>query len=472
MNVKTVQISPTKNGEPIVRAVVKLIGAGINVQAQTSSRGIATFDGKILAGKTVDVMVNGDIVKKGLEIPADHPNGTPLAKIEIVSVAASHTGVHDAPHTDAHAATPSHGAPEEDGYVVIVRDAQRRPISGALVSVSPEEGYLTLDGEAIVPFFHEETEVTVSRYGYKTKKVMIDAEDETVKVTLESEERATIRPKAYDLIRFVAATVFLAGLIFLGFNAPQGAINLDMPLAIQTGIQVVTWLVLTGSICATVFAVADRVYRKQFQDIKWAFLALVLFQLGGWNWLIGLVPVGLGQYGLQAIFLVAALLVLYVSSISGTPDFTTPGVFWLINVSIAMLFGTFGPISDWMQTDGKLYTMTWLLQGLDKGLDPKFTLMVIGTALFAGLHFVLDLTGLFVKGEDPAEKYGSLTLTAILVAGTSPRRSAGSISCDRHSRRRSTPTPTSTSWRASRWTRARYSMHITKSPRSGTRMNS
>ena len=402
----------TKSGEPIVRAKVQLVGQGISLETVTSGKGTATFSNPSLAGKTVELLVNGVSIKKDIAIPAENESGIARAKIETApATAAPHGDPHAAPQGDAHG-----DGPEEDGHIFIVRDSKRNPIHNAVVRVGPDEAYLTVDGEVVVPFFDEDTVVEVSAHGFKTKKVTVESDENEIRVTLESVVRQTIRPDAYQLIRFGIATVVLLALVFLGFNAPKGAINLDMPSAIQTGIQVVTWLVLTGSICATIFAIADRVYRKQFQDIKWAILALVLFLLGGWNVFIGPEGIGYWRYGFQAAFLVAAMFALYVSAISGTPDFTTPGAFWLINVAISMLTGTFGPISDWMQADGKLYTLAWLFQGLDKGLDPKFTLLVIGMALFAGLHFVLDISGWFVKGEDPAEKYGSLALTSLLVA--------------------------------------------------------
>ena len=404
----------TKNGEPMVRAKVQLVGAGISLETVTSNKGAATFSNPNLAGKTVELLVNGVSIKKDIAIPAENESGIARAKIETApATAAPHGDAHAAPHGDAHGA--GH-VEEEEGHIFIVRDSKRNPIHHAVVRVSHDEAYLTEDGETVVPFFDKDTIVEVSAPGFKSKKVTVEPDDDQVKVTLESVVRQTIRPDAYQLIRFGIATVVLLALVFLGFNAPKGAINLDMPSAIQTGIQIATWLVLTGSICATIFAIADRVYRKQFQDIKWALLALVLIQLGGWNVFIGPEGIGFWRYGFQAAFLVASMFALYVSAFSGTPDMTTPGAFWLINVAISMLTGTFGPISDWMQTDGKLYTLAWLFQGLDKGLDPKFTLLVIGMAVFAGVHFVLDISGWLVKGEDPAEKYGSLALTALLVA--------------------------------------------------------
>lgn len=415
MRLTTLRVKPLKDGQVMKGARVQLKGHGINVSA-TSGSLYATFNTHDLAGKEIQVYVNdkpyGDLVT----VPTETENG--VATLQIITDKVRRRTEPEDRRRHEESDEDFDEEEEGEGHLFIVTDHHKEPIVNAVIRVSREEAYLTDDnGEAIVPYFDKDTEVQISAPSFKTEKHTIEPDDETVKVILERDESKIIRPRKSHIVRWVIAALILVALVYLGFSVPDGSLTLDLPSAGQAGgAHVATWLILTGTICAIIAAIADRVYRQQSQDIVAALFAFFLFQLGGWNWLIGLVPEGLGQYGLQVLFLAISLVLLYAFAIAGTPDFTTPGAFWLANVSVSILTGTFGPFSDWMG-GGKLYTLTTLIKDWGTGLDPSFTILVIGATVFAVLHFVVDIMGWVVKYEDPAEKYGSLGLAALVVFG-------------------------------------------------------
>lgn len=433
-------IKVVKADRPVSNAKVEIYCGGERVlEGKTSKEGLAKFSANRIISKMIDIYVNGRPVDSA-RVPKEHDKRFPELTIDLSKAAEPAKDGQHGHKPKAHAAT-AHGHAkaeahhtkghghdedeegeeedeegEEEGILVIITDSHREPVEGAIVRIGKTEVYpADEDGIVVLPFTEEDIEVEVSAPGFKPKKVTVEPDDEKVKVKLDAQAVKTVRPTAGSVLGFVVLGVFFAALIYLLLQSPSAKGNLDLPSAMKTGISVITWLVLTGAICSIIAAMADRIYRQQFQDIRAAALALALFQIGGWNWFIGLVPEGLGQYGLQALFFIASLIVLYAFAWSGTVDMTTPGAFWLVNVALALIFGTFGPITDWLGADGKLYTLSSLLQGLDQGFDPKFTLLICGIALFAALHFVVDLSGLFVKGEDPAEKYGSLLISGLTV---------------------------------------------------------
>jgi len=406
---------------------------GKTLSAVTNGAGVAAFEPKDLLGKPVAISVEGRVYKS-TTLNKDYSNSHPTADIRLDPPGRGHTATpapaghdaHPAPAGhDAHPAPAGHdahppGGHEPEGVLVTVFNRGKH-VYGATLYVKGKHDrvyvYDEKDDFIVVPFPPKDVTLVVSAPGYETKEVELGFDQNELRVYLESSEPAFTRPKNVDIMRLLVAVVVIAGLVFIAMNAPRQQVNLAMPAAIQLGIQAATWLVLVGSVISVVAAVADRVYRHQKQDLEWAVLALILFQFGGWDVLIGPETAGIWRYGFQAVFFVGAMFALYVSAMHGTKDFTTPGAFWLVNVAISMISGTFGPLSDWLKADGNLYTLLWLFDGLDNGLNPKFTLLVVGVALFAGFHFIADISGLFVKGEDPEEKIGSIILGAAVIAG-------------------------------------------------------
>lgn len=413
-----VRVKPLKRGKPMKGIKVTLKGRGINMTA-TVGETYANFQADQLRGKLIQVLIDGEPFGEQVTVPETTEDGLATLEVKTDRVHVRHGEPEE--HRNRRHEEPDEDLDEEEeseGHLFIVtEDHHKDPIVNAVIRVSRKEAYLTDEnGEATVPFFDDDTEVQISAPGFKTEKHTIEPDDEVVKITLETEKGKTYRPRANNVVAWVIGALILVAVIYLGFSVPDGSITIDLPSAGQVagGIHTATWLVIAGTVCALIAAVADRVWRQQRQDLIAAFFAFILFQLAGWNWLIGLAPQGLGQYGLQAIFMAVSVVLLYGFAIAGTPDFTTPGSFWLANVTIAVLTGTFGPISDWVG-GGKLYTLTTLIKDWGPGIDPTFTILVIGATLFAIIHFVVDILGLLVKQEDPAEKFGSFGLTALVL---------------------------------------------------------
>lgn len=376
MNTVSVRIKPLEGGKPTKGAKVQLKGQGIDLKSTVGTMFAVFSPADNLRGKLVMVLVNGKPFGS-VTVPVATETGVATIPIETATLA---TSAVPPPPT----AQPTHEEKPE-----------QHP---------PKEAH---------------TDDQKSRRGFwpfrRRREVQPEAVEPDAEKFVGEEEQVPRRPVPLgNIIKLLLVGVLIAGLVFLGFKAPQGTIALDIPSAKQTGVGIITWFSLTAGLCVTVLAIADRMHRRQVQDIIAALIALVLFQVAGADILRGLFSNALGEFGIQAILFTASMLILYAFGIAGTPDFTTPGTFWLVNVGIALITGKFGPFTDWVNLDGKLYTINGLIQGLEV-VDPKFTILVISMVVLAVLHFLLDISGWLIKGEDPNEKWGSLALAVLLV---------------------------------------------------------
>ncbi len=388
MNTKTLQLVILKHGEPITRAKVQIVGPGIDLTQTTSNKGVATFVSGSLGGKKVDVVVNGSMIKQGLEIPKDHPQGAPRATLDIVPVtAAPHGDQHAVPHGDQHAVP--HGAEdEEEGYIVIVRDTKREPIEGAVVRVDKSEVYFTDEnGEAIVPFFDKDTEVEISAPGYETKKQMIEADDETVKVLLTSAAKEGDSNINWMKVVWLMIALLLIGGIVYGVSrlnpGTQGvAGQTGFSLTMNLGDPITRGMMIASTVVALVIGLVGRWRVGQVGDIVLALVFVIAAAVSGalakfhvdptlMVTLPSQVQVAIGWLeDARLVIFWVGLAIMYAAAILNTPDFTSPGVAWDF-ISLV------------------IYT-TGFRMGLGFASMDDFTLVVLLKG-FATLHYLADM---------------------------------------------------------------------------------
>ncbi|GEM_PF-2847603 len=382
MNISTLTLVIMKQDEPLVRAKVRLLGSGIDVETTTSNKGLATFNAKGWGGKKVDILVNGQPIKQGMEIPKDHPNGAPKATIVIGGAPAGHDAHAPAGH-DAHALAEE----EQEGYVVIVRDTKRDPIEGAVVRVDKSEAYFTdEEGVAIVPFFDKDTEVEISAPGYETKKQMIEADDETVKVLLTSAAGVGDSPINWMKVVWLMIALLLIGGIVYGVSrinpAQGGAAQSGFSLTMNLGDPVTRGMMIASTVVALVIGLVGRWRVGQVGDIVLALVFVIAAAVSGAlakfhvdpSLLVSMpsqvqTAIGWLEDARLVIFWVG-LAIMYAAAILNTPDFTSPGVAWdLISLVI--------------------YS-TGFRMGLGFASMDDFTLVVLLKG-FATLHYLADM---------------------------------------------------------------------------------
>lgn len=358
MNIKTIVFTITNHGAPLVRAEVKLVGPGILQTAQTSyPNGVATFPGKDLAGKTVELLVNGKSIKKDLTIPADHTTDTLRATIEIAPVPATtaHHGDQPvaAPHGDQPVAAPlgdAHGGGHDvEGHLIIVKTRDLKPIHGAVIRVvGDDEVYLTEDGEATIPFFSKPTRLEVSAPHFKTQVILIEPQDDQFKVLMDADVKKAKPVSNTKSMLIVLATLIIA---MVGYFIANGQSQVAQQTLIARTTDA-TSMIIVGCLIFTFLGVMNRIKNDQIPDIVFAALALVAWvfapQITSDFWR-GLLSGGL-------------LLVAYAFAISNTPDLTIMAVFWKLAAAGVYFFhwrGLLGP--DVVADELVLFKTLWLI---------------------------------------------------------------------------------------------------------------
>ncbi len=412
-----IKVVDETNGLPVTSGKLEICGAdGFKARAYIHGR-FATFTNINLKkgysktlGTAIEVLLNGEPIGK-TELPKETENG--IATIEMKFQEAASEPEENFENKEA---VDAEDMEQTDQHVVKVLDSNGNPVQGAVVYANSIP-YVTEDGVVKIPMEGEDFSIEIVAPGFKPKKTKVESDDVLVKVRLEAASKVK-KPQTTSWQTLATAGILLLLLVLLVVVAPKNqntGVSVDLPSAVNFGVQTMSVFTIVGSIIAAFYAAADRFYRQQGQDLILGLIAFALFQLSGWNGWIGLAQNYLGTYGLQAILFVLALGLLYAAAILGTPDFTTPGAFWLANVAVAVLTGTLGPITDWAGLDGKIYTIPSLIQGISQGLSAKNTMYVIGALVFGATHFIVDISGVFFKGEDPNEKLGSLALTGLVL---------------------------------------------------------
>lgn len=350
-NVNSVVLELTKGGELLVRAKVQLVGSGMSLETTTSNKGVATFFDPKLAGKTVDLHVNGVPVKKDISIPAQTESGVAKAKIETVPVTA-------APQGDKHqGAVPPQsvqhhpeGHDEPEGHIIIVRaKSGLEPIHGAVIRVVGEdEVYTTVDGEAVIEYFTKPTRLEISAPKFKTQVILIEPDDEVRKVDMEADVKKAKPVSNTKSMLIVLATLLIAA---VGYFVSTGQSQVAQQTLVARTTDA-TSMIIVGCLIFTFLGVMNRIKNDQIPDIVFAALALVAWifapQITSDFWR-GLLSGGL-------------LLVAYAFAISNTPDLTIMAVFWKLAAAGVYFFHWRGLLDATIVADELvLFKTLWLI---------------------------------------------------------------------------------------------------------------